>query len=146
MSAKQQAESKPLRVDYVFTTFPTLSETFYQREVNALRALGVELRVYSLWGGESSFEGLEVVQFPKWKLVTIPFWIGYWLVLKPRPMLGLLRRLLGGFPPALINLAENLLGVGFALIHARQLGERSGILHAAWATGPLALFPAAPAP
>ncbi len=136
MQAPQESESTKLRVDYVFTTFPTLSETFHQREVEALHAEGVELGLYSLWGGSARYNELEITVFHKWKLLILPLWIIYWLVARPRPMLRVLRRLLGSRPPALINLGENLLGLGFALTHARKLGQQTGILHAAWATAP----------
>lgn len=136
MRTPTETEVGKLRVDYVFTTFPTLSETFYQREVKALHDQDVELHLYSLWGGEPRFDELEVQVFSKWQLITLPFWIAYWLVVRPLPMLQLVGKLLGSFPPALINLGENLLGLGFALVHARRLGRQSGILHAAWATAP----------
>ena len=39
-----------------FTRFPYPTETFLQREVTAFRALGVRLRLVSLWGGATEFE------------------------------------------------------------------------------------------
>ncbi len=41
-----------LRLAYLFTTFPTTSETFLQREVRAMRARPVDFTLHSLWGGE----------------------------------------------------------------------------------------------
>ena len=58
-------------IAYLCTTFPKPTELFIQREVSSLRALGVNLRVYSLWGGGGEFEGMPVVSFPKWKLITL---------------------------------------------------------------------------
>lgn len=125
-----------MKVDYLFTTFPTLSETFYQREIRALAAKGVELNIYSLWGGERVFESTPVHLFNKWRLVTLPFWTAYWLVLRPKIILALLPKLFGSRPGSGLNLLENLLGLGFALTHAHQLGDGGRGLHAAWATAP----------
>ena len=38
-------------IAYLFTTFPKPTETFLQREVTAMLAHVVNLRLYSLWGG-----------------------------------------------------------------------------------------------
>ena len=43
-----------------FTRFPYPTETFLQREVTAFRALGVRLRLVSLWGGATEFDGMPV--------------------------------------------------------------------------------------
>lgn len=125
-----------MKVDYLFTTFPTLSETFYQREIRALAAHGVQLNIHSLWGGEASFESIPVKRFNKWRLLTLPFWIGYWLVRRPGVMLSLLPRLFGSLPGSWLNAQENLLGLGFALTHAHELSDSRAGLHAAWATAP----------
>ena len=67
------SESKPV-IAYLFTTFPKNTETFLQREITAMRAQGVDLRLYSLWGGLGFFRGLPVVRFNKWRLLTL-FWM-----------------------------------------------------------------------
>ncbi len=41
-----------MRLAYLTGTWPSPSETFIAREVDALRALGVEVEVFSLWGPE----------------------------------------------------------------------------------------------
>ncbi|MGD1983661.1 MAG: glycosyltransferase [Chromatiaceae bacterium] len=125
-----------MKVDYLFTTFPILSETFYQREIRALAGQGVDLSIYSLWGGGTVFEGAPINLFSKWRLLTLPFWIAYWLARRPKAVLGLLPRLFGSLPGSGLNLLENLLGLGFALTHAHQLSDRGRVLHAAWATAP----------
>ena len=129
----------PPRIDYLFTTFPLLSETFYQREVRALRRAGVELRIFSLWGGEPDFEGLPVQRFNKWLLPSLIWWIPYWCLSQPATARSVFTRLLGSLPPSGLNLLETLLGLGFGLIHARQLAmnrSSNDLLHAAWATAP----------
>ena len=51
-----------------FTRFPYPTETFLQREVTALRSLGVRLRLVSLWGGATEFDGMPVERFNRWSL------------------------------------------------------------------------------
>jgi hypothetical protein len=124
-------------IAYLFTTFPKVSETFLLREVRAMRALGVELRLYSLWGGGGDFEGLAVRRFPKWRLATLLWHL---------PRLGwshgpLLRRLLRGLAtrraPSWLNFWENMLGAGFAAVHEREFAAYPpDWLHAVWGGGP----------
>ena len=64
----------PPVIAYFFTTFPKNTETFLQREIVAMRALGVNLRLYSIWGGGGTFRGLTVTPFNKWRLLTL-FWL-----------------------------------------------------------------------
>ena len=115
-----------MKVDYLFTTFPELSETFYQREIRALVRLGVEVRIFSLWGGDAQFEDIPVRRFPKWRLCTLPWWIPYWVCRRPSAAVALLGRLFGSLPPTPLNLLENLLGLGFAVIHAREFEPGAG--------------------
>ena len=42
-------------IAYLFTTFPQPTETFLQREIIAMKSHGVNLRLYSLWGGGGTF-------------------------------------------------------------------------------------------
>ena len=64
---------KPV-IAYLFTTFPKRTETFLQREIIAMRAQGVQVRLYSLWRGLDSFRGLPVARFIKWRVLTL-FWM-----------------------------------------------------------------------
>ena len=64
------SDSAPVIV-YLFTTFPKNTETFLQREIIGLRALGANLRIYSLWGGGGNFRGLPVARFNKWRLLQL---------------------------------------------------------------------------
>ncbi|MGB5452156.1 MAG: glycosyltransferase [Sedimenticolaceae bacterium] len=128
-----------MRIDYLFTTFPTLSETFYQREVRALFELGELPNLYSLWGGEDTFERHPVHLFSKWTLLGLFWWLPYWFGRKPAVMAKTLGRLIGSGQPAWLNFGETMLGLGFAVTHAhrfRHAGDKPAIIHAAWATGP----------
>ncbi len=126
-------------IAYVFTTFPKSTETFLQREVTGLQALGVNLRLYSLWGGGGIFNGLPVTHFPKWKLLTLIGWLP-WLVLRRPHVVGeLIRGVCARRPASALNFFENLLGLGFALIHAAHFRrDRPAHVHAVWGGGPAA--------
>jgi colanic acid/amylovoran biosynthesis glycosyltransferase len=124
-------------IAYLFTTFPKSTETFLQREVIALRARGANLRIYSLWGGGSSFRGTRVERFNKWRLFALVWLIPYESWRRPR----VLRQLLGGLvarrPPSWLNFWENMLGAGFACIEARSFRRNPpALVHAAWGGAP----------
>jgi colanic acid/amylovoran biosynthesis glycosyltransferase len=129
-------ENQPV-IAYLFTTFPKSTETFLQREIIAMRAHGVQLRLYSLWGGGDSFRGLPVTRFNKWRLLTL-FWMipfeGFrrWEVLK-QVVHGLFTRR----PPSWLNFWENMLGAGFACLFAREFRKNPPtLIHAAWGGAP----------
>lgn len=125
-------------IAYIFTTFPKSTETFIQREVSGLLALGWDLRFYSIWGGGTEFEGRPVERFAKWKLATLLWWLP-WLALCRPGAAGTLLRGAMRRPPSLLNLGENLISLGFALVYAahfRRLRPRH--VHAVWGGGPSA--------
>jgi len=126
-------------IAYLFTTFPKSTETFIQREVAGLLARGLDLRLYSLWGGGPDFNGVPVTTFPKWKLLALLWHIPLTALRRPRVFGELIRGLLTRRPPGWINFWENMLGAGFAAIHAGHFRElRPARIHAVWATGPAA--------
>jgi glycosyltransferase involved in cell wall biosynthesis len=126
-------------IAYIFTTFPKATETFLQREVTGLQALGVNLRLYSMWGGGCTFNGQPVTRFPKWKLLSLAVWLP-WLALRhPRVLGELIRGVCIHRPPSALNFFENLLGLGFGLIHAAHFRKnRPAHLHAVWGGAPAA--------
>src|SRR5471030_1024060 len=65
---------QPPTIAYLFTTFPKSTETFLQREIVAMQALGVNLRLYSLHQGGGDFRGMPVEKFSKWQLLTL-LWV-----------------------------------------------------------------------
>ncbi len=124
---------------YLFTTFPKLTETFLQREVRALRHLSIDLELFSLWGGETRFEGTVVHRFSTSRLVALAWWLPYWLVRKPKAFGCILKGFFGRPIPSWKNLGETLVGLGFAITHAAFLGRREhrpDLFHAVWATMP----------
>ncbi len=130
-----------LRLAYLFTTFPEISETFLQREVRAMRTRPVDFTLHSIWHGSPVWEGLPVERFDLWRLGTLLWWLPYWLWRRPRAMWEIASTLARRQPPSWLNAGENLLGVGFALIHAHRFessARRPHLSHAVWATVPAA--------
>src|ERR1022692_4002622 len=124
-------------IAYLFTTFPKTTETFLQREIVALRAQGVDLRLYSMWGGGGTFRGLPVERFNKWRLLALFWLIPYEAWRRPKVFRQLLHGLATRRPPSWINFWENMLGAGFACVYARSYRRNPpGLIHAAWSGAP----------
>src|SRR5579885_3066711 len=124
-------------IAYLFTTFPKSTETFLQREIIALQALGANLRIYSIHGGGGGFRGLPVERFSKWRLLELFWKIPWESARRPGVLLELLRGLADRRAPSWINFWENLLGAGFACVYARHFRkDRPTLMHAAWAGAP----------
>lgn len=124
-------------IAYLFTTFPKPTETFLQREIIAMRALGVNFRIYSLWGGLSSFRGMPVTRFNKWRLLTLCWMIPYESWRRPEVLKQVLHGLCTRRAPSWINFWENMLGAGFACLFAGSFRKNPPTLvHAAWGGAP----------
>ena len=124
-------------IAYFFTTFPKGTETFLQREIVAMKGLGLRMRIYSLWGGGSSFRGLPVQRFNKWRLLTLFWLIPYEAWRRPAVLHQLLRGLFTRRAPSWLNFWENMLGAGFACVVAREFRRNPpDHIHAAWGGGP----------
>jgi glycosyltransferase involved in cell wall biosynthesis len=122
----------------LFTTFPKTSETFLQRDVAALQAKGLNLKLYSLWGGGGTFNGLPVQAFNKWRLIEVFLLIIPWNCLRrPRLMRDLFEGVFTRAAPSWLNFWENMLGAGFAGSFARGMSEDPpALVHGAWAGAP----------
>ncbi len=122
----------------LFTTFPKTSETFLQRDVAALQAKGLNLKLYSLWGGGGEFRGLPVRSFPKWKLIPLFVFVIPWnCVRRPRLVRDLFEGVLTRVAPSWLNFWENMLGAGFAGCYYRELRrDPPALVHGAWAGAP----------
>jgi glycosyltransferase involved in cell wall biosynthesis len=124
-------------IAYFFTTFPKPTETFLQREIIAMRAHGVPLRLYSLWGGGGSFRGIPVARFNKWKLLTLFWMIPYESWRRPEVLRQVLHGLFTRRAPSWLNFWENMLGAGFACLFAREFRRTPPtLIHAAWGGAP----------
>ncbi len=133
----QKQEASNLKIAYLFTTFPVLTETTFQREIRILKTKNIELLIYSLWGGEKEFENLPIIRFRKFKLIFLFWWFPYWMAKKP----GVFRKLWGEVCRIPFHswgsLCETFIGFSFSLIYANELKNRApGLIHAAWATMP----------
>jgi colanic acid/amylovoran biosynthesis glycosyltransferase len=130
------SESKPV-IAYLFTTFPKSTETFLQREIIAMRALSVNVRLYSLWGGLNSFRGIPVRRFNKWRLLTLFWMIPYEGWRRPEVLKQVLHGLFTRRAPSWINFWENMLGAGFACLFAGSFRKNPpALIHAAWGGAP----------
>lgn len=122
----------------LFTRFPYPTETFLQREVVALRRIGVRLRLVSLWGGGTEFDGQPVERFNRWRLFTV-IWrlpLETWRT-RGGFFADMMRAMVLRRPPGWFNFWENLLGAGYGVVEAqRYRRERPRHLHAVWASAP----------
>ncbi len=101
----------------------------------------VDFTLYSLWGGATEWEGIPVDRFELVRLVSLLWWLPYWLWRRPRALMDAAGLLVRRAPPSWVNLGENLLGFGFALVQAHRFEQRSQrpqLCHAVWATAPAA--------
>ena len=128
---------EPPTIAYLFTTFPKPTETFLQREIIAMQALGVRLRIYSFWGGGGTFRGIPVTPFPKWKLGTLLWMIPYEGYRRREVLKQLLHGLFSRRAPSWLNFWENMLGAGFACLFAGSFRKNPpALIHAAWGGAP----------
>ncbi len=102
-----------------------------------MRAHGVNLRLYSLWGGGGTFRGMPVRRFNKWRLLTLFWRIPYESWRRPDVLKQLLRGLVTRRAPSWLNFWENMLGAGFACVHLAEFRNNPPtLIHAAWGGGP----------
>jgi len=102
-----------------------------------MQRLGLDLRIFSLWGGGPAFEGLPVQTFNKWSLLKL-FWIIPWVAVTQWDVFGvLLHGLFTRKAPSWLNFWENMLGAGFAALFYRTFKKNPpDLIHAAWGGGP----------
>lgn len=129
--------SPPLTISYLYTTFPKSTETFMQREILALQAAGVRLRIHSMWGGGGDFNGIAVRRFSMWCLLEL-IWMIPWVAATRWDVFGvILRGLLTRRAPGWMNFWENMLGAGFAGLHYPAFRrDPPDLVHAAWGGAP----------
>jgi colanic acid/amylovoran biosynthesis glycosyltransferase len=123
----------------LFTTFPKTSESFLQREVDAMIAGGLEPALFSLWGGGGEFRGRRIGTFNKWRLVPLLLLIIPWNFLRrPRIIRDLFAGVFSRLAPSWINFWENMLGAGFAgVAYCSEFREsRPAEIHAPWGGAP----------
>ena len=100
-----------MRIAYIFTTFPKLSEQFFLREVVELQRQGLALDIYSMIGGHKDSEAGPVCCMSWLDWLCFVLELLYWLIVRPVPMLRLIKQLLFTRYGSWINFGENWLGV-----------------------------------
>lgn len=128
---------RPLKIAYLFTTFPVTSETFLQREVRVMAEQGVEVDIHSLWLGDTTWEGRAIKRFPHTALFKLLWLFPKYLVLRPDILREVFEQLLHHPMPSLLNLGETMRGIGCALVMADEFKRRPPhVFHCVWATMP----------
>jgi colanic acid/amylovoran biosynthesis glycosyltransferase len=127
------------RITYLFTTFPKYSETFLARKIEALAETGkLDLSLYSLMGGKGSqFAGFPLCHMRWWHCFSALAHAFILCFRRPALCLKWLRLYRKSPPRSFTNAGEQLLGIAFALSHAKRIQlEAPDRLHAVWGTGP----------
>lgn len=137
------AGRQPLRVAYVVSRFPKVSETFILYEILELERQGVEVELFPLVKQREAVEHREAGRLTERAVSTKPFSAsflaaqGYWLRRRPLRYLGLWRRALVGNLPSPRFLARALVAVPLGAFFAREMvTRRVDHIHAHWATHP----------
>ncbi|MGF1452121.1 MAG: glycosyltransferase family 4 protein [Opitutales bacterium] len=127
-----------MKIAYLFTTFPRVSETFLQREVTLMAEQGIELRLYTLMGGSQRWRSFRVYRLNFWELFKVLWRLPKWVFLKPGTMLEAVERLQPRYDNSPLNIAETLYGYAFALVKAEHFEKRRrpDLIHCVWATMP----------
>lgn len=123
------------RFGLLFTRYPVPTETFLQREVDALKEVSTEAEVIVIWGREDASRPSDF-RFRLRHLWRLIWCLPYWLLRRPRAMVEMAEALVNGSIPTVLNFFENLLGLGVALCWAGPWSARYRHLHAVWASGP----------
>jgi len=121
---------------YICTTYPRLSETFLQREIDVLKN-SFDLKIHSLWQGQARETSPPVVRFSLWELWKLVIWIPYWGVRRPAALFAILSAHTERPPVNWLNWQETLLGLATGIIRAREFEKSdAGWIHGVWATMP----------
>ncbi|MBC2607814.1 glycosyltransferase [Pelagicoccus albus] len=128
-----------MRILYLTTSFPVYSETFLQREARAMIKAGVGFEIISLHGGKPEFEGHPVTLFSKWWLLKLFYLLPWAVFRRGREVLEIVQAMNVRRPASFLNLAENLLGLGAAIVMERRIREfRPDVVHCVWSSAPAA--------
>ena len=126
-----------MRILYVTTTFPVYSETFLQREVHALRELGVELTILSQHRGEPEFDEFEVDCFSKWELLTLFWKLPIIILTRFSVFRTWFKELFTHCPPSWLSFWANMLGMGVAVVRESQIRAlKPDLVHCVWSADP----------
>jgi colanic acid/amylovoran biosynthesis glycosyltransferase len=130
-----------MKVAYLFISFPTLSQTFLQREIRGVAAAGIEVEVHSMWTSPAAtaWEPTPGVTLRQWRPRDLlhPLAVAGSLARHARAAAALEADLLRFPPRSFEDVQHALLGELFAFRHADYF-RRGGfdLIHGAWATAP----------
>ncbi|MBT5915147.1 MAG: hypothetical protein HOH60_02240, partial [Opitutae bacterium] len=125
------------KVAFFYATFPRPTETFVRRELRAFKQIGLFPDLYSIWQGQSEWEGTRIIQFKLVRLFRLFYWIPYWAFKNPDILKEILVELRSRPCPSLQNWTETFLALGFALVEAQGIKRQNySLLHGIWATMP----------
>jgi len=135
----------PLKVAYFTMRYPTLSQTFIQREVEALRGHGLDVVVYPCWqigsqpaSGHAFAQPTAPIQTLQWKdCLGLPLGLATHLLASPARWSAALKILLANRPQAFEGWFMTTWGAAYAVARRRALlRTRPDHFHGAWATAP----------
>ena len=126
-----------MKIAYLFTTFPVLSETFLQREISVIAKRKALHEIHSLWGGESEWRGTPIKRFRLYDLLKLFYYLPKWCVKRPDALHDILTRIYQHDIHYLQNLWELLLGLGYGVVMADHFKrQKLDVIHGVWATMP----------
>ena len=109
-----------LRVAYIFIRYPVLSQQFLQREIAALRAQGIEVQIYSLFGVAARERSDEVSYFRWWESLKLLWRLPREFTADPALLRDGWRILRRHWPANTENGLTNLWAAIFAVCRARE--------------------------
>lgn len=119
--------TRPVTIAYIFECYPTLTQTFLQREITALADAGLQVEVYAMFGSH----------FRWWEAFGLVVALPRELWREPALLRDAWRLLHRHRFTNAENFFSTLWAVVFALCRARRLREhRPDIIHGVWATAP----------
>lgn len=125
------------RVAYIFIRYPVLSQQFLQREIAALTAQGIEVKIYSLFAVATADRSSSVNYFRWWESLKLLWLLPRELARDPALLRDGWKMWHRYWPTNAENFFTNIWATIFALCRANEF-RRSGIqiVHGAWATAP----------
>jgi glycosyltransferase involved in cell wall biosynthesis len=108
-----------------------------QREVEEYLKNKTPIEIHSIWGGGKSFANNTIHTFSLLELVKLLYLIPYWSIKRPSALLKIISPLLNRGCSYFQNWEENLLGIAFGIIKAKEIQRRKfRKIHSIWATMP----------
>jgi colanic acid/amylovoran biosynthesis glycosyltransferase len=126
-----------LNVAYIFIRYPVLSQQFLQREIGALTAQGISVKIFSLFPVAPAERSERVNYFRWWEAIKLLWALPRELGRDPALLGDGWKILKRHWPKTAENFWTTIWAVVFAVCRAQEF-RRSGVqvVHGAWATAP----------